>query len=306
MRVLVTGGSGTLGQAVCARLASIGHWAAIFDLSPPEALRHVDFERGDIRDPLRLLDVARSVHADAIVHLASLLTMESTADPVNAVGINSGGMVNALEVARQLGMGRFVWASSAGIYRGYPRGTPIPNDAAYRPETIYDGTKILNEMLASHYHDRFGLETIGLRFPTVLGVFKQRGRSGIVSRELVEKPVRGETGRLPFGSGGANFLWVEDAAGALVTALTGPKTASRHFNVSGDIRTLEDALEIVGSLVPGARIELGDELWARDALLEDGAIERELGFRSTWKLEDQLHALVERTRERVQPANITG
>lgn len=306
MRVLVTGGSGTLGQAVCARLASTGHSAVIFDVSPPEAMRGFDFERGDIRDGLRVLDVARSARVDAIIHLASLLTMESTADPVNAVGINSGGMVNALEVARQLDLSRFVWASSAGIFRGYPRGTPIPNDAAYRPETVYDGTKILNEMLAGHYHDRFGLETVGLRFPTVLGVFKQRGRSGIVSRELVEKPVRGQTGRLPFGSGGANFLWVEDAAGALVTALIGPKATLRNFNVSGDIRSLEDALAIIQRLIPGAQIELGTELWARDALLEDDAIERELGFRSTWKLEDQLRALVERTRDGVQPAKSTG
>ncbi len=306
MRVLVTGGSGTLGQAVCSLLVGAGHSAVVFDLSPPEAMREFDFERGDIRDGLRVLDAARSAGAEGIIHLASLLTMESGADPVGAVAINSGGMVNALETARILGIRRFVWASSAGVFKDYPRHAPIGNDAPYRPQTVYDGTKILNEMLARHYHDRFGLETVGLRFPTVLGVFKQRGRSGIVSRELVEKPVRGETGRLPFGSGGANFLWVEDAAGALVAALTGPKTASRHFNVSGDIRSLDDALAITKSLVPGARIELGEEVWVRDARLEDDAIERELGFRSTWKLEDQLRALVERTRERVQPANTAG
>jgi UDP-glucose 4-epimerase len=306
MRVLVTGGSGTLGQAVCSLLVGSGHSPVVFDLSRPEGMHGVDFERGDIRDGLRLFDAARSARADGIVHLASLLTMESAADPIGAVAINSGGMVNALEAARMLGIRRFVWASSAGVFKDYPRHAPIANDAPYRPQTVYDGTKILNEMLARHYHERFGLETVGLRFPTVLGVFKQRGRSGVVSRELVEKPVRGETGHLPFGSGGANFLWVEDAAGALVTALIGPKTLSRHFNVSGDIRSLEDALAITKSLVPDARIELGDEVWVRDAQLEDDAIERELGFRSTWKLEDQLRALVERTRGRIQPAKIAG
>jgi nucleoside-diphosphate-sugar epimerase len=304
VKVLVTGGSGTLGQAVCRILDGAGHQRFVYDLTAPETAD--GFDQGDIRDGLRLLDVARSRGADAVVHLASLLTPESSADPAAAVAINSGGMVNALEVSRQLGLSRFVWASSAGVFKGYPRGTPIPNDAPYRPQTVYDGTKILNEMLATHYHDSLGLETVGLRFPTMLGEFKQRGRSGMVSREMIEKPLRGEVGWLPFGSGGSNFLWIEDAAQALVVALTGPTTQSRHLSVSGDRRTLEDALAITKSLIPDARIELGDEVWGRDAMLEDDVIERELGFRATWKLEDQLRTIVERMRERSQATNSAG
>src|SRR3954465_11587612 len=104
MRVLVTGGAGALGFEVCSSLTAAGHEPVAYDLVPPQD-GAAGWFRGDIRDGAAIVEAIRSHDVGAIVHLASLLTLDAKANPRLAVEINSPGMANAPDPARVLGRG---------------------------------------------------------------------------------------------------------------------------------------------------------------------------------------------------------
>jgi nucleoside-diphosphate-sugar epimerase len=304
MRYLVTGGGGLLGASVCRRLLADGDEVVVYDLAVgADLVRAVGAEmaraltiRGDVNDGLHLLGVAKERRVDAIIHLASLLAVESQAHPAQAVHVNCGGMANALETARVLGLRSLVWASSAAVFAGYTDGRLVAGDAAYAPGNVYGGTKVLNEVLAAHYHRAHGLAATGLRFTLMLGAGKQSSLSGRISAELIDKPVRGEPGRVPYGDDAVSWLWVEDAARALVLAARAENLSAPAYNIGGETRTLREAAEIARRLVPGAEITLKPGTAGLHLNLDTSAAERELEFHPEWGLEDQLRELIRRAR----------
>src|SRR6185436_2158134 len=99
MRVLVTGGTGYLGSAICRALTARGH-----DVTP--------FSRangGDVRDRAALAAAARGVNA--IVHTAALVTIWRRRQQ-DFDDINVGGLENVLAVATELKLDRIVYTSS--------------------------------------------------------------------------------------------------------------------------------------------------------------------------------------------------
>jgi nucleoside-diphosphate-sugar epimerase len=130
----------------------------------------------------------------------------------------------------------------------------------------------------------------------MLGAGKALGTSGFLSRELIDKPVRGEVGQIPWGEESVSWLWMEDAARAVLLAATAPATRTRNFNLSGDLRPMKDAATIVMDLLPGARIELGSERRGMEHRMDSHVAAEELGFTSEWKLEAQFAELVRRAK----------
>ena len=300
MRVLITGGSGALGSEVCERLESEDHETVVFDLAAPQRGTGSHWARGDIRDGLDLADAARSHRVEALIHLASLLTFDTTANPKRAVEVNSMGMVNALEVARILGIRRFVWASTAGVFARASGEAIIANDAPYRPADVYGGTKVLNETLAGQYSRDYGIEAVGLRFPLMLGADQPTSLSGLLGVELIEKPLRGVPGRLPYSDDTANWLWIGDASRAIVMAALSDSVIAGNYNVGGDVRPLKEAVGIITDLIPGAEIVTEPGVFGLEFRLDSSLLEQNLGFRAEWRLEDQLAELVRRARTRLE------
>src|SRR5262249_12620387 len=156
--------------------------------------------------------------------------------PARAVRVNCGGMVNVLETARFLGLKRVVWASSAGVFAGHTGAALVAEDAPFTPTTIYAGTKVLNEVIAREFRRRHGIEATAPRFPLVPGDAQAASLAGQILAELVNKPIRGLPGRVPWGDDTPSWLWVDDAARALVMAARAPGKLARTYNVAGERR----------------------------------------------------------------------
>lgn len=303
MKVMISGGTGFLGQAVARRLLDRGDAVVLYDLAPlrsPDLEGRVTYVRGDVTDGIALARSAKEQEIEVLVHLAAILATESDANPGLAVRVSVGGMVNALETGRILGLKRVVWASSASVFGGYRDGRAIANDAPYVPINVYGATKVMNERLAARYTEGFGLDTIGFRFTLMTGAGKADGVSGSIGRELIEKPVRGEPGAVPFGDDTASWLWVDDAAEAVAIAVHHEGlTQSRAFNIAGETRSLRDAADLVRGLVPGARLTLQPGTANLYHLMDTSALERELGFVPRTSLEQQLRLMIEQARREV-------
>jgi nucleoside-diphosphate-sugar epimerase len=162
-RVVVTGGSGTLG------------WACIADLVAHEWDAAITYLPIDLTDYGQVLEAMLGVEerydrGDALVHLAAIPAPGLVADHETFAN-NMNSSFNVVSAARRAGITNIVWASSETVL-GLPFDTPppyLPVDEAYepRPESTYSLTKTLEETMARHLC-RWDpeLKMIGLRSPT--------------------------------------------------------------------------------------------------------------------------------------------
>ena len=146
MKVLVTGGAGFIGSHVVDRLQARGLEPRIFDLVPSPHHR-TERRRHRARRPLRPRRgrSARSTGCDAVMHLAAVADVDQvTKDPAHADLVNVRGTQTLLDGARELEIGRFVYASTIWVY----------GDAA-GPEAVDEDTPLgLPEALLHRHEDR--------------------------------------------------------------------------------------------------------------------------------------------------------
>ena len=78
-----------------------------------------------------------------------------------------GGLVNALEAARELNC-KFFTPSSIGAFGPSTPKDNTPQDTIQRPTTMYGVNKVAGELLCDYYHQKFGVDTRGVRFPGLI------------------------------------------------------------------------------------------------------------------------------------------
>jgi nucleoside-diphosphate-sugar epimerase len=175
-RVVVTGGSGKLGDAVVADLVEHGYDVVNVDLAPP-AVERTQFVRVDLTDYGQTVEVLTAIDSryrgvDAVVHLAAI--PGPGAAPNGTIFENNiVSTYNVFAGARSVGIRQIVWASSETVL-GLPFETPppyVPVDEEYpgRPETAYSLSKHLGEQMAIQMcrQDPY-LTIVGLRFSNVM------------------------------------------------------------------------------------------------------------------------------------------
>jgi len=170
-RILVTGAAGQVGtELVPALRAAYGDAAVLAtDVRRPDDGPLLDgpFEVLDCTDGAAIAAAVRRHDADAIYHLAALLSATAERKPQLAYEINMGTLVNVLEVARDQQCAVFTPSSIGAFGPTTPR-DPTPQDTIQRPTTMYGVTKVAGELLCDYYHARFGVDTRGLRFPGLI------------------------------------------------------------------------------------------------------------------------------------------
>lgn len=115
--VLVTGATGFIGRRVVAHLSAAGHEVRCLVRPAYEERRlppgvTVHMVAGDLADPPALRVALQNV--DAVIHLASIWTERG---PRTFESVNTQGTVNLLDAAKEIGAGRFVFASHPGADR---------------------------------------------------------------------------------------------------------------------------------------------------------------------------------------------
>jgi len=173
-KALITGGAGFIGSNLARLVLNKGHRVTILDdLSSGHrenlgALPEAEFIDGDVRDRSA---VDRAIEgADMVFHLAaSVGNTRSIEHPLRDSEINVLGTLTVLEAARQAGVRKLVFSSSAGIF-GELKTLPIAEDHPVEPDTPYGASKLGAEKLCLAYAKLYPLECVCLRYFNVYGV----------------------------------------------------------------------------------------------------------------------------------------
>jgi UDP-glucose 4-epimerase len=165
--ILVTGGSGFIGNPTCKELLENGYEVRVFDsVAPREENMEIDYVYGRIEDLDSVRNAMRGVYG--VIHAAAM----SRSGPSNnlwdeAVKSNVVGTSNTLLAAKEEGVKRFVYCGSSTYYGNQPG----PQFESMPPDllNVYGITKFTGEEFTRIYDEAFGLPTIRLRYFNVYG-----------------------------------------------------------------------------------------------------------------------------------------
>lgn len=290
-RIMVTGAAGLVGRAVCRRLHARGNIVVPVDRAGGLRIGEMTVLEADLRNPHRLHALARD-GLDALIHCGAFSgPMVARDDPVAMVDVNIGGTANVLELARIHGARRIVYCSSTSAYGDTPPG-PVAEETVMHPASLYGASKVCGEQLVSAYARQYGVDGLSLRLSWVFGPHRT---TDCMIRRMLTDAMQGVPTRVPYGRDfHRQYLYVEDAAAALVAALDAPTLPRREYNVTGGTRlTLGEVAAIVKRVMPGADIELDagpDPLDEYQAQFDISAAAADLGYRPAFDMEAGIRA----------------
>jgi UDP-glucose 4-epimerase len=310
-RVLVIGGAGFIGSHVVqellltdvseviiydnltrGRLSNLGE-----SLNDPRCRIFPD--GGDIRD-IDVLDKAIS-ESDYVIHLAAMWLLHSREYPRTAFEVNIQGTFNVLEACVKNKVKKLVYSSSASVY-GDAVEVPMTEEHPFNNRNFYGATKIAGEAMARAFHDRYGLDYVGLRYMNVYGPHQDQtaaytGVIPIMLNKIDAEEVPEINGD---GSQAYDFVTARDAARCNVLALQSDST-DEFYNVGTGVQTtIRDLCNLILKLRGSslevrykAYLESDIRQFVQNRIGSTKKAEIELGFRNEDSLESGLKSLID-------------
>jgi len=297
---LVTGGAGFVGSHLARALLDRGAEVTVLDDcsvgDPARVPDQATFVEGDVRDPATVSDLLCGT--DLVFHQAALASVDrSVEDPEASHSRNATGTLRVLEAARRHDVDRVVLASSAAIY-GQPEYLPVDEGHPTEPTSPYGLDKLAADHYARLYHDRYGLETVPLRYFNVYGPGQSDEYAAVVAvfrdQALAGEPITVEGD----GTQTRDFVHVDDVVRANLCAATcDAASCGRAYNVAtGDSVTVSQLAELVAEIADAeAGIVHVDprEGDVQESVADVAAAREQLGYEPTVTLEDGLRDLLD-------------
>ncbi|MBI9036551.1 MAG: NAD-dependent epimerase/dehydratase family protein [Bacteroidales bacterium] len=110
----------------------------------------------------------KKYNIDTIVNMAAILSVVGEDKPMLAWDVNMNGLINVLEVARDMKMEQVLVPSSIAVFGPETPVNNTPQETILRPTTMYGVTKVAGELLGDYYVRKYGLDVRGLRYPGII------------------------------------------------------------------------------------------------------------------------------------------
>jgi UDP-glucose 4-epimerase len=255
-RVLVTGGAGTIGQALVRRLVSDPDWEVrVADQrTPPQWMRETcEIEVGDLRDQ-RVADRA-AAGATHVVHLAAIVGGIGNFHrlPHTLLEVNTALYNSVFRAALGEGVERLVYVSSSMVFE---RATLFPTAEEHvhdvpAPRSAYGFSKLAGEVYCRALADEHGLRYSIVRPFNAYGPGElPDDEPGIAHAvpDLIRKVLAGQRPLQIFGAGEQTrtLTYVDDIADGIVTILAHPAAEGEDFNISAsEEMTIADVARVI-------------------------------------------------------------
>ena len=242
-RILVTGGAGFIGSHLVEALVDAKHDVTVLDnlsTGKQDNLKTVKdkitFVKGDISD-INLLKKT-CAKQEYVFHFAAIASVPySVQHPLETHEINSTGTLKVLIAAKDAGVKRFIYSSSAAVYGDEPT-LPKTEKSTIKPLTPYALTKLTGEEYTLMFNKLYGMETVALRYFNVYGPRQDPASpySGVITKFITA--LKKKQPPTVFGNGmqTRDFVFVKDVIQANLKAMTTVNAAGKVFNIATGVQ----------------------------------------------------------------------
>ena len=312
-RILVTGSVGQIGSELTLvlreRYGAENVIACGRKTQPSRALKESGpFEWVDVTEAEKLAAVCRRYAVDAIINMAAILSATGEKNPQLAWHVNVTGLINTLEIARELEMAQVLCPSSIAVFGPTTPRKNTPQETILKPTTMYGVTKVTGELLCDYYVRRFGVDARGLRYPGIISAETLPGGGTTdyavdIYYKAVEAGrytcfVRDDT-RLP-------MMYMPDCLKATIDLMEADFSALRHhgdFNVGAMSFSAGELAAEIRKHVPGFEVRYEPDF--RQAIadswpesIDDAAARAEWGWRPAYDLPAMTADMLAKLRRR--------
>jgi len=172
-RIMVIGAVGQIGSELTMALrGKFGNdnVVAIGRKTKPseELLNSGPFEFSNVLKYDELKAMVQKYRIDTIYLMAAILSATGEQNPMLAYRVNNGGLVNVLEIGRELKLEKVLIPSSIAVFGPETPRDNTPNETILKPKTMYGISKVHGELLCDYYFYKYGLDIRGLRYPGII------------------------------------------------------------------------------------------------------------------------------------------
>lgn len=315
-KIIVTGALGQIGSELIVKLRDIYGVENVLatDIRKPEEIRG-PFELLDVTDAKKMYDLSKDFAADTMIHMAALLSATAEKNPQFAWNLNMGGLMNALEVSRELNL-QFFTPSSIGAFGPSTPKDNTPQDTLQRPTTMYGVNKVAGELLCDYYHSRFGVDTRGVRFPGLISYATPPGGGTTdYAVDIYYKAI--EQGRYTSYIAEGTYMdmmYMPDALQAIVNLMEADGSKLKHrnaFNITAMSFEPSQIAEEIKKHIPAFKMDYNVDP-VRQAIadswpnsIDSSAAEEEWGFKADYNLENMTVDMLEKLRAKLDQRAIS-
>jgi len=256
-KFLVTGGAGFIGSNICRRLVAQGCFVRVVDnlLTGKKGnidsfMDKIEFIEADMGDAT----VARSAmkDIDVVLHQGALPSVpRSVDDPAAAHMHNVDATFTLLLAARDVGIKRFVYASSSAAYGDKPT-LPKVETMSPAPLSPYAVGKLVGEYYAKVFHEVYGLETISLRYFNVFGPYQDPTSQYAAAIPAFVTAILKDEPPTIYGDGeqSRDFTYVDNVVEANLLAARAKQTKGEVLNIAcGEVVTVNEIIDMINELL---------------------------------------------------------
>ena len=307
--ILITGGAGYIGSLLTSELLRLGYRVTTLDslLFGGEAivpfLHHPNFHfvKTDVTEPRAVKDALKDgwQKPDAVIHLAAIVGFPAC----QAVGkqvawkynVESTKMV--YEQATDLGVERFVFASTYSNYGLSQDGKPVTEESPLNPQSLYAETKIAAEEFLLSQKDSPTAPLL-FRFATLYGL-SPRTRFDLIVNQFVLEAFTKRVLVIYQRGYSRSFVHIRDVARGVIMGLEAEQSKIRGqiFNLGTDNGNYskDDIVTLVRKRMPEVEVEYKDLTFGgdmRDITVSFAKIKSVLGFDTTLDVDDGIRELL--------------
>lgn len=295
-KIIVTGGAGFIGSNLTDALIEKGHDVLVIDNLSTGKREYINPQAKFFELDLREFDKIRSLFegVDFVFHQAALPRIPlSIEKPIETNDINIKATLNVLVAAKEVGVKKFIYASSSSALGGNTE-IPMKENALCQPLNPYALQKYVGELYCKIFTDIYKLPTVSLRYFNVYGPRQPKEGSymPVVGVFLTQKAKGEKLTVTGDGKQTRDFTHVFDVVRANILAMEVDRVGQGEvINIgAGQNHSINEIAKMVGGEITYIPLPAGE---MRNTLADISKAKELLGWQPEITLEEGIKKLLE-------------